>query len=256
MSKATDKAVTEVADVVHAVAGSHTGNAGAGHVEGEHPEGEHAEPDRPNNARLFAIVVATLISLVVTVAFVNEVFKATMEREISIKVLEPPSSGLRGLRAMEQERLSRYQWASEKDGVVRIPVDQAIPLTLKDYQEKRIGLPVPGAANPAKPEDSATKPDEASTPNAESGEPLKGDGAAKPADAANKPADAADAAKPADAKPADATKPADAKPADATKPADAKPAKPEGAKPQTGTPVKPEGAAPKPASPAPAAPVQ
>ncbi|WP_437673706.1 hypothetical protein [Sorangium sp. So ce131] len=254
MSKATDKAATAVAKAVYPLTGNPAaGNAGAGHVEGahgEHIEGEHAEPDRPNNARLFAIVVATLITLVVTVIFVNEIFKATMEREISSKVLEPPNSTLRGLRAMEQERLTRYQWASEKDGVVRIPVDQAVALTLKDYQEKRIGLPLPGAApNPAKPEDSNTKPDEAATPNAESGAPSQGDGANKPADAT----------KPGDAKPADATKPGDAKPADATKPGDAKPAdatKPEGAKPQTDKPVKPEGAAPKPASPAPAAPTQ
>ncbi|KYF53462.1 hypothetical protein BE08_46310 [Sorangium cellulosum] len=212
---------------------------------GEH-EPEHAEADRPNNTLIFVIVVATLLSLVVTVLFVNEIFKATMEREISSKVLEPPSSALRGLRAMEQERLGRYQWANEKDGVVRIPVDQAVTLTLKAYKEKRIGLPVPGAtaaaAQPGQPEDSSAKPDEAAAPNAEGGAPLEGQDAAKPgdkpADAANKPAEA----KPADAKPAEAAKPADAKPADAkpAKPADEKPAQPGGAAP----------------TPAPSAPVQ
>ncbi|WP_437632517.1 hypothetical protein [Sorangium sp. So ce854] len=209
---------------------------------GEH-EPEHAEADRPNNTLIFVIVVATLLSLVVTVLFVNEIFKATMEREISSKVLEPPSSALRGLRAMEQERLGRYQWANEKDGVVRIPVDQAVTLTLKAYQEKRIGLPVPAAtAAAAQP----GQPDEAAAPNAEGGAPLEGQDAAKtgdkdaakPADAANKPAEA----KPADAKPAEAAKPADAKPADAkpAKPADEKPAQPGGAAP----------------TPAPSAPVQ
>ncbi|WP_438016125.1 hypothetical protein WMF18_35570 [Sorangium sp. So ce315] len=211
---------------------------------GEH-EHEHAEADRPNNTLIFVIVVATLLSLVVTVLFVNEIFKATMEREISSKVLKPPSSALRGLRAMEQERLSRYQWANEKDGVVRIPVDQAVTLTLKAYQEKRIGLPVPGAtaaaAQPAQPEDSSAKADEAAAPNAEGGAPIQGQDAAKPGDK--------DAAKPADAanKPAEA-KPADAKPAEAAKPADAKPAKPADEK-----PAQPGGAAP---TPAPSAPVQ
>ncbi|WP_437732551.1 hypothetical protein [Sorangium sp. So ce1335] len=210
----------------------------------QHGEHEHAEADRPNNTLIFVIVVATLLSLVVTVLFVNEVFKATMEREISSKVLEPPNSALRGLRAMEQERLSHYQWANEKDGIVRIPVDQAVALTLKAYQEKRIGQPVPGATaaatQPGQPEDSNAKPDEAAAPNAESGAPLQGQDAAKPgdkdaakpADAANKPAEA----KPADAKPAEA-KPADAKPAQPAKPADAKPAQPGGAAPTPAPPA-------------------
>ncbi|WP_437286699.1 hypothetical protein [Sorangium sp. So ce406] len=203
----------------------------------EHGEHEHAEADRPNNTLIFVIVIATLASLVVTVLFVNEIFKATMEREISSKVLEPPNSALRGLRAMEQERLGRLQWANEKDRIVRIPVDQAVALTLKAYQENRIGLPLPGAgatpaqaAQPGQPEDSATKPDEAAAPNAESGAPLQGQDATKPADAANKPADA----KPADAKPADAAKPSDAKPA---KPADPKPAQPGGAAPKPAPPA-------------------
>ncbi|WP_437722890.1 hypothetical protein [Sorangium sp. So ce861] len=232
-----------------------TDNTATEHAETEH---EHAEADRPPNSLIFVIVIATLLSLVVTVLFVNEVFKATMEREISSKVLEPPNSALRGLRAMETERLTHYQWASEKDGIVRIPVDQAVALTLKAYQEKRIGQPVPGAsaapaqaAQPGQPEDSATKPDEAAAPNAENGAPLQGQDAAKPGDK--------DAAKPADAKPSDAPKPADAKPSDAPKPADAKPAQPAqpgGAAPKPAQPAQPGGAAPKPASPAPSPPVQ
>ncbi|WP_437569061.1 hypothetical protein [Sorangium sp. So ce542] len=244
-----------------------TDNTATEHAETEH---EHAEADRPPNSLIFVIVIATLLSLVVTVLFVNEVFKATMEREISSKVLEPPNSALRGLRAMEKERLSHYQWASEKDGIVRIPVDQAVALTMKAYQEGRVGS---AAAPPvihtiphgAQPADSSTKPDEAAAPNAENGAPLQGQDAAKPGDKdAAKPADAKPAdAKPADAKPADAkpadAKPADAKPADAPKPADAKPAQPaqpSGAAPKPAQPAQPGGAAPKPASPAPSAPVQ
>ncbi|WP_129579603.1 hypothetical protein [Sorangium cellulosum] len=69
-----------------------TDNTATEHAETEH---EHAEADRPPNSLIFVIVIATLLSLVVTVLFVNEVFKATMEREISSKVLEPPNSALR-----------------------------------------------------------------------------------------------------------------------------------------------------------------
>ncbi|WP_437325436.1 hypothetical protein [Sorangium sp. So ce381] len=206
----------------------------------DHDEAQ-AEADRPNNSLIFVIVIATLFSIVVTVLFVNEIFKSTMEHEISSKVLEPPNSALRGLRAMEQERLSRYQWADEKKGVVRIPVDQAVALTLKDYQERRVrSAAAPAAtAEPAQPADGAAKPDE----GAAAGEPSKAEDAAKPGDK--------DAAKPSDAaKPAATATPA--KPAESAKPAEAvKPAKPADAK-----PAQPAGAAPKPAAPATPAPEQ
>ncbi|WP_437588424.1 hypothetical protein [Sorangium sp. So ce1000] len=209
----------------------------------EHAEAQ-AEADRPNNSLIFVIVIATLFSIVVTVLFVNEVFKSTMEQEISSKVLEPPNSVLRSLRAMEKERLGRYQWVNEKKGIVRIPVDQAVALTLKDYQEKRVrseATPAPAAepAQGAQPADGATKPEEA----AASGEPSKGQDGAKPGDK--------DAAKPSDAaKPAGTAAPA--KPAETAKPAEAvKPGKPADAK-----PAAPSGAAPKPAAPATPAPEQ
>lgn len=206
----------------------------------DHAEAQ-AEVDRPNNSLIFVIVIATLFSIVVTVLFVNEIFKTTMEHEISTKVLEPPSSGVRALRALEKERLSRYQWADEKKGVVRIPIDQAVALTLKDYREKRVRSAAAPAATtgPAQPADGAAKPEEATA----AGEPSKGQDAAKPGDK--------DAAKPSDAaKPADTATPA--KPAETAKPAEAvKPAKPADAKPSA-----PAGAAPKPAAPATPAPEQ
>ncbi|WP_437295454.1 hypothetical protein [Sorangium sp. So ce426] len=208
----------------------------------DHAEAQ-AEVDRPNNSLIFVIVIATLLSIVVTVLFVNEIFKATMEREISTKVLEPPSSGVRSLRAWEKERLSHYQWADEKKGVVRIPVDQAVALTLKDYQERRVRTAAAPAATTegAQPADGAAKPAE----GAAAGEPSKGEDAAKPGDK--------DAAKPSDAaKPAETATPA--KPAETAKPADA--VKPE--KPADGAvkPAAPSGAAPKPAAPATPAPEQ
>jgi len=104
-----------------------TANASGSVHEGEAAQ---AEQDRPNSAVILGIVAVTLAALSGVVAGVNELFKATLGGEISAKVLEPPSSALRGLRAMEEQKLSRYQWVSEEDGVVRIPLDRAIELTL------------------------------------------------------------------------------------------------------------------------------
>lgn len=122
---------------------------------------ERAEPDRPNNLLLFVSVAVTLTALVAVVIAVNEFFKATFEREIATKVLEPPNSELRSLRAMEKQRLTQYQWVSEKDGVVRIPIDRAIALTLKDYQEGRVRTAAAPAGEAPKPEEAAQAADAA-----------------------------------------------------------------------------------------------
>ncbi|MCA9712893.1 MAG: HRDC domain-containing protein, partial [Myxococcales bacterium] len=56
--------------------------------------------------------------------------------QLQDKVLGHTSSELRDLRAEQQGKLSRYQWVNKKDGVVRIPVDRAIEITLADYRAR------------------------------------------------------------------------------------------------------------------------
>jgi hypothetical protein len=134
-------------------------------------QGEFAEEDRPNNPLIFTAVAITLISLVAVLIGVREYFLAEVQAEVSAKVLEPPNSQLRSLRALERDKLTKYQWISEKSGIVRIPLDKAFELTLKDYQEKQAraaqATPTTTAALPAgegapKPEDAAVKPEEGS----------------------------------------------------------------------------------------------
>ena len=100
----------------------------------------HAEPDceqdHPKNRMIGAIVVSTLVLLFGIVVGVNEIFRSVFNHEISSKQLEHQGSELRELRAEEQAKLSRYQWVSRKDGVVRIPVDRARELTLAAYRTR------------------------------------------------------------------------------------------------------------------------
>ena len=55
-----------------------------------------------------------------------------------------PREDLRALRAREQEILSSYGWVDKPTGVVRIPIDEAMKLTLQR------GLPARAAAGEAK----------------------------------------------------------------------------------------------------------
>ena len=76
---------------------------------------------------------------------VNELFRVVMGGELTEKVYDYPSAPLRQLRADEAQKLGRYQYASKKDGVVRIPLDRAMALTLQDYA-KPAPAPVPAVA--------------------------------------------------------------------------------------------------------------
>jgi hypothetical protein len=112
----------------------------AGASMSEHVAAPHEEPeselDRPKNRMIGAIVAGTLALLVGVVIGVNEIFRSVFNHEISSKQLEHQGTELRELRAQEQARLSRYQWVSRKDGVVRIPLDRARALTLAAYQAR------------------------------------------------------------------------------------------------------------------------
>ena len=115
------------------------------------PEAEpENEQDRPKNSMLGVIVFTTLALLTVIVLVVSQIFRSVFNHEVSTKQLEHQGSELRELRAQEQAKLSRYQWVSQKDGVVRIPVDRARELTLLAYRNR--------AAKPAAPADRAPPP--------------------------------------------------------------------------------------------------
>ena len=108
------------------------------------------EQDRPRNRMLGVIVLSTLALLAVIVIGVGEVFRSVFNYEISTKQLEHQGSELRELRAEEQAKLSRYQWVSRKDGVVRVPLDRARELTLAAYQ-RRAAKPEAGDDEPRPP---------------------------------------------------------------------------------------------------------
>jgi hypothetical protein len=105
------------------------GTASAG-VEAERPP----EADRPRTGVIGVAIVATLALLAGVVLGIDQLFQQVITDEVNVKVLARPSGELRELRAQEQQKLTRYQWVSQKDGVVRVPLSRARELTLGDYR--------------------------------------------------------------------------------------------------------------------------
>src|SRR4051812_14351921 len=99
-------------------------------------------PDKPNNLMLFGSLMCGVVLLVGMVAGVMQLFRVTVEGEIQRKVLAPQGQQVRSLRAEEETKLNSYQWVDQKNGVVRIPVREAVELTLREWKD-RPTTPVP-----------------------------------------------------------------------------------------------------------------
>ena len=141
-----------------AVADVHAADAGHGGGHGGH---DPVEDDRPRNGVIAFITLLTCIILVVFVIFVRELFNSWSDAELQSKVLGVQSEQLKELRQTEKSKLTKYQWVSQKDGVVRIPADRAVELTVASYRNPppaKIETPPPAPApEQVKPEE---KPEE------------------------------------------------------------------------------------------------
>jgi hypothetical protein len=140
-------AATEAARSELAVS-AHEDAPGAADAHGD--DAVEAEDDKPQNAVIIGFIVATCLLLAVLVVVVREIFVTVFDGEINSKVLSVQSSDLRSLRAAEQQRLTHYQWVNQKDGVLRIPVDRAVELTLAAYRNPP---PAPTPTDAQKPQD-------------------------------------------------------------------------------------------------------
>lgn len=138
-------------------------------AEHEHSEEEAAEDDHPHNGVIGVTIITTLAAVVFSVIGVREIYRSVFDAEMEAKVLSvAPFPDLAEVRAEEKAKLGRYQWVSKKDGVVRVPLDRAVQLTVADYKERaaKAGQPKPEvtAAPTAVPE--APKPDGSAQPEA------------------------------------------------------------------------------------------
>jgi hypothetical protein len=155
-----------------------------------------AEPDRPNVAIIGIITLAISITVVATVIGVHQFFSQTIYGEIQKKQLEPEDPLKREIAAYETARLGKYQWVSQKDGVVRIPVDRAKELVLADYGKMAAYAPQVEAPKATQPEPASSA--EAASSAGPLGSASAAPSASAPAPSASAPASAS-AAPPASA---------------------------------------------------------
>lgn len=135
------------------------------HVESQTMAHDHhgttpAEDDNTNLRAITIWFVGIVLAVIVAVIYITQYFGILVREEISAKVLTAENPVLRDLRASEHAKLTKYQWADKEAGVVRIPLERAKELTLRDWSSR--AKAVAPAAVVA--EDGETSPAEANAP--------------------------------------------------------------------------------------------
>ena len=98
------------------------------------PADPHEGFDRaePSVGAIFGFAAGSMILLVMTIFAIQHYFEGIYSEAVYEKVLAPPSEQLRAVRGRDDWNLTHYLYMDKTTGQVRIPVDQAMDLMLKD----------------------------------------------------------------------------------------------------------------------------
>jgi hypothetical protein len=121
------------------------------------PADPHEGFDRaePSVGAIFGFAAGSMVLLVLTIFAIQQYFDHIWNEAVYEKVLAPPSEQLREVRGRDDWNLTHYMYMDKASGQVRIPVDQAMDLMLKDAAEGKTFYPakatVPKKEEPAAP---------------------------------------------------------------------------------------------------------
>lgn len=119
-----------------------------------------AEDDNTNLRAVTVWYVGIVVVVIGLIIFAWQYFSIQVRKEMDVKVFSAESTELRELRAAEQAQLTKYQWVDKNAGVVRIPLERAKELTLRDWSSRA------KAVAPAAAEGENTAPAEGNTTEA------------------------------------------------------------------------------------------
>ena len=84
------------------------------------------------------VLTVGIVSVVLTVASVigvQALYYSYQNQEVDRKVTSLPTSSANSKLAEQDAKLARYAWADREKGKVVIPIERAMTLTAKEYEE-------------------------------------------------------------------------------------------------------------------------
>lgn len=112
--------------------------AAAGAVHTPEEGFDHGEPNTAMIALVGGSIVLVVIIVIVAVTYLYDY--AHLEEE-EVRVAEPVSQQLLDLRAKEDSELYQYKYIDRKAGTIRLPIDRAEELLIKEAAEGKLKYP-------------------------------------------------------------------------------------------------------------------
>jgi hypothetical protein len=95
---------------------------------------EGSEPRAGMIAVLGGVIVVLLVA---AVAGVQLYYDHVREQQVFVKQLQPVSEDLKALRAREDSELHSYRYLDRAKGTVRLPIERAMELVVKEAHEQK-----------------------------------------------------------------------------------------------------------------------
>jgi hypothetical protein len=118
---------------------------------------EGFDHQEPSSGAIAGFAIGSLVLLVLTIGAIQQYFDHIYNEAVYEKVLAPPSEQLKGVRGRDDWNLTHYMYMDKATGVVRIPVDRAMEMILKDAAAGKTFYPAKATA-PKKEEPAAAAP--------------------------------------------------------------------------------------------------
>ena len=96
------------------------------------PAGVAPEERDPKSGSTLIVGAVGVILLAVVIILLQVLFYRTSEAEKWRKVISQQPAELRGVQSEQREMLNGYRWVDQPNGVVAIPVDEAMKLVVRE----------------------------------------------------------------------------------------------------------------------------
>ena len=117
-----------------------------------HPSKPRVEGQTEQNGVILLWGVVSVVILAIMLLFLRNYFFLVRNETVDRNYLSSPNPQIEALRAHEDSVLTSYGWVNRQNGVVRIPIEEAMDLVVSETRPGGGPVLVPGpsvAATPA-----------------------------------------------------------------------------------------------------------
>lgn len=107
----------------------------------KHDPKEGFDPTEPEASRITLFVVISVVTLLVVIGALQNYFMSAWNSEIATRVTDVAPPGLETQRALENWRMTHYEYTTPEKTEVRIPLAQAMELVLNDAKQGKTFYP-------------------------------------------------------------------------------------------------------------------